>query len=353
MGKTIDSKKAAQKQKRSQDNRLWRTLLDCVCAIADLCPWEAAGPDTPFVYIPQGYDQMIFFSCMRDEVGGSFGVIIYPSAQEYLAAAQRRATGREEMRSYIESDVYTVTLTPCQEEVPEDMRKVCRRLGLDFTGGLWPCALHKRRGYLGAVPEGDDLAFLLDCLGNFHMQIKALRQGALQGKLKEGDMVLRFRLEDEREPWKTTLLPFAELDIPPAPCAPFIMREGSAMLNELRGLPIAGQVQQMEFDFSWLAEPVQDKPSAEPFFPVVAIVTDRQSGETLAIRSGRPEDLPVCAFDAWQEALRKCGVPKTLYVDRSESVDLFEDFAKKLGVKCKQVKRLPAAAKALRNCGAV
>ena len=26
MGKTIDSKKAAQKQKRSQDNRLWRTL---------------------------------------------------------------------------------------------------------------------------------------------------------------------------------------------------------------------------------------------------------------------------------------------------------------------------------------
>ena len=323
MGKTIDSKKAAQKQKRSQDNRLWRTLLDCVCAIADLCPWEAAGPDTPFVYIPQGYDQMIFFSCMRDEVAGSFGVIIYPSAQEYLAAAQRRATGREEMRSYIESDVYTVTLTPCQEEVPEDMRKVCRRLGLDFTGGLWPCALHKRRGYLGAVPEGDDLAFLLDCLGNFHMQIKALRQGALQGKLKEGDMVLR------------------------------IMREGSAMLNELRGLPIAGQVQQMEFDFSWLAEPVQDKPSAEPFFPVVAIVTDRQSGETLAIRSGRPEDLPVCAFDAWQEALRKCGVPKTLYVGRSESVDLFEDFAKKLGVKCKQVKRLPAAAKALRNCGAV
>lgn len=135
---------------------------------------------------------------------------------------------------------------------------------------------------------------LLDCLGNFHMQIKALRQGALQGKLKEGDMVLRFRLEDEREPWKTTLLPFAELDIPPAPCAPFIMREGSAMLNELRGLPIA-----------------------------------------------------------WQEALRKCGVPKTLYVGRSESVDLFEDFAKKLGVKCKQVKRLPAAAKALRNCGAV
>ena len=98
---------------------------------------------------------------------------------------------------------------------------------------------------------------------------------------------------------------------------------------------------------------MQDKPSAEPFFPVVAIVTDRQSGETLAIRSGRPEDLPVCAFDAWQEALRKCGVPKTLYVGRSESVDLFEDFAKKLGVKCKQVKRLPAAAKALRNCGAV
>ena len=353
MGKTIDFKKAAQKQKRSRDNRLWRTLLDCMDAIVDLCPWTAAGPDTPFVYIPDGYDQMIFFSCVQDKEDASFGVIVYPSPQEYLAATQERATGREEMRSYIESDVYTVSYTPCREDVPEDMLKVYRRLGLDFTGDLWPWAIHKRRGYLGAVPEGDDLAFLLDCMGNFHMQVKALCQGALRGKLKEGDMVLRFRLEDGREPWKNTILPFAELKLPPAPRNPVIMRESSEKLKELRGLPIAEQVQQMEFDFSWLAEPVQDKPSAEPFFPIVAVVTDRKSGEPLAIRSGQPEDLLDCAFDAWQEALRKCGVPKTLYISRDESLDLFDDFAKKLGVKCKQVKHLPAATKVLRNCGAV
>ena len=36
MGKTIGSNKAAQTQKRSQDNRLWRPPRDCVCAIADL-----------------------------------------------------------------------------------------------------------------------------------------------------------------------------------------------------------------------------------------------------------------------------------------------------------------------------
>lgn len=353
MGKTIDFKKAAQKQKRSRDNRLWRTLLNCIHAIADLCPWEVAGPDTPFVYIPEKYNQMIFFSCVQDAADGSFGIIVYPSPQEYLAATHERATGREEMRSYIESNVYTVTFTPCRADVPEDMLKVYRRLGLDFKGGLWPWAIHKRRGYLGAVPEGDDLTFLMDCLGNFHMQVKALCQGALQGKLKEGDAVLRFFMADGREPWKTAILPFAELELPPAPRASVVMQETAETLNELRSLPPAQLVQQMEFDFSWLAEPVQDKPSDEPFFPVVAVVTDRKSGEPLAVRGGRPEELLGCAFDAWQEALHKCGVPKTLYVGRDEGLDLFEDFAKKLGVRCKQVKRLPAAVKMLRNCGAV
>ena len=193
----------------------------------------------------------------------------------------------------------------------------------------------------------------MDCLGNFHMQVKALCQGALQGKLKEGDAVLRFFMADGREPWKTAILPFAELELPPAPRASVVMQETAETLNELRSLPPAQLVQQMEFDFSWLAEPVQDKPSDEPFFPVVAVVTDRKSGEPLAVRGGRPEDLLSCAFDAWQEALHKCGVPKTLYVGRDEGLDLFEDFAKKLGVRCKQVKRLPAAAKMLRNCGAV
>ena len=124
MGKTIDFKKAAQKQKRSRDNRLWRTLLDCMDAIVDLCPWTAAGPDTPFVYIPEKYNQMIFFSCVQDAVDGSFGIIVYPSPQEYLAATHERATGREEMRSYIESDVYTVSYTPRREDVKLAARRM-------------------------------------------------------------------------------------------------------------------------------------------------------------------------------------------------------------------------------------
>ena len=353
MGKTIDFKKAAQKQKRSRDNRLWRTLLDCMHAITELDPWEIVGPETPFVYVPEGYGQMIFFSCVQDEDEDAFGVIVYPSPHKYLAATQARATGREFMRSYIESDTYTVFFTPCREDVPEGMLKVYRRLGLDFKGGLWPWVLHKRRGYLGAVPEGDDLAFLMDCMGNFHMQVKALRQGGLLDRLTEGDMVLRFHLADGSEPWKNAVLPFSELELPPAPRVPVLMRDSSEKLKELRGLSGDGQFQQMEFDFGWLLEPVQDKPSDEPFFPVVAVVTDRKSGEFLAVRGGPPESLLDCAFDAWQEALRKYGLPKTLYVGRDESFDLFEDFAQKLGVKCKQVKRLPAAARALRGCGAV
>lgn len=347
MGKTIDFQKAARKEKQKQENGLWRTLLDCLSAITEMHPWKQLDAGAPFAYIPEDGERVILFHCVQD-APDSMGIVVFPSPGDYPAHAGEKTTAREDARAFIEMEQYSVFLTR-RKEVPEEMWNVYRRLAVDYKDGLWPWAIHKRRGYLGRVPEGEALAFLLDCLGNFHMELKALQAGHTKPDFANGEMLLRYYSPADKL-WMNVIAPFS---LPEELSHPIIFREDSAKLRELRALPAADTVRRVEFDFGWLDEPVQDKPGDEPYFPAQVVLTDRQTGEVLCLYHCRPDDLMDCAFTAWSEVLHARGLPGTLYVCRNDSYDLFEDFAQKLGVKLKRVKRLPAAEKILRNLGAV
>ena len=109
----------------------------------------------------------------------------------------------------------------------------------------------------------------------------------------------------------------------------------------------------MELDFGWLPELHQENARDEPFYPLVVALADRETGRELSCHTCRPEEMMDCILTAWAVALRENGIPQTLYVSRDETAALLADFAQKLGVKLKRVKRLPAAGRALRDAGAV
>ena len=347
MGKTIDFQKAARKEKQKQENSLWRTLLDCLSAITAMHPWTQVDAGAPFAYIPEDGEQLILFHCVQD-APDSMGILVFPSPKDYPTDSGEKTTAREDARAFIEMEQYSVFLTR-REEVPDEMQKIYRRLALDCKDGLWPWVIHKRRGYLGRVPEGDDLAFLLDCLGNFHMELKALEAGSSKPDFANGEMLLRYYSPDDKL-WMNMIAPFF---LPQELRHPTIFREDSPKLQELRTLPAADTVRRVEFDFGWLEEPVQDKADDEPYFPAQVVLTDRQTGEVLCLYHCSPDDLMDCAFTSWSEVLHAHGLPETLYVCRNDSYDLFEDLAQKLGVKLKRVKHLPAAERVLRHLGAV
>lgn len=347
MGKMLDFQKEAQKEQRRQEDQLWHMLLNCLADITQMHPWDQLDSGDPFAFIPKSGDQMIFFSCVQD-AEDSMGIMVFPSPQDYRLSCSGEIPARQAARDYIEMESYSVFFTP-KEDVPDEVRKIYRRLKLNFGDGLWPWVIYKRRGYLGAVPEGENLAFLFDCLGNFDMQLRAIKKTGKIPDFENGTMMLRFYSPQE-ELWLNMEVPF---ELPPEVQQPVILKEDSPKLRELKKLGVAADVRKIEFDFGWVDFPEQDRSDTEPYYPMQVVFTDRESGRLLSLFHCRPEDGMDCAFSAWSEVLHQYGIPEMLYVCRNEAYDLFEDFACKLGVKIKQVKRLPAAQRILRDQGAV
>ena len=214
---------------------------------------------------------------------------------------------------------------------------------------MWPGAACKPCGYTGRMPRGEEVFDLLDCLGNFHMALKALETGLRQPDFANGEMLLRY-YSPERKLWQNVIAPF---DLPPFERSPLEMRADSPKLKALRALPTAQEVRRVELDFGWLPELHQENARDEPFYPLVVALADRETGRELSCHTCRPEEMMDCILTAWAVALRENGIPQTLYVSRDETAALLADFAQKLGVKLKRVKRLPAAGRALRDAGAV
>lgn len=347
MGKKLDFQKEAKREQKKREEQLWRTLLDCLAAITRMNPWDQLDSADPLAFIPKSNDRMVFFSCIQD-AEDDVGIMVFPSTQDYRFSCCGEITARQAARNYIEMENYGVFFTP-KEDVPEEMRKIYRRLALDFGDGLWPWVIHKRRGYVGAVPAGESLAFLLDCLGNFHMQLQALKAAKSAPDFKNGGMMLRF-YSPERKLWLNVEAPF---ELPPEETHTVVLREESPKLRELKSLENSALARKVEFEFGWAELPAQGSTDEEPYYPMQVIFTDRESGQLLSLYQCRPENIVDCAFTAWSEVLHQYGIPEFLYVSRGESYDLFEDFASKLGVKIKQVKRLPAAQRILRDQGAV
>lgn len=347
MGKTIDFKKAAAQKERRQEDELWQELIDCIDKIRALKPWKLASEGAPFVYIPKSADRIIVSSYMRD-VDGSRGVITFPSLQEYDRAQRPLPSRRQSARAYIEQEACMVFWGE-RDDVPRPLREVYRRLSLHFEDGQWPRVLCKRRGCLEAVPQGREIGAMLENLGNFCMQLRALQERASRPDFEDGDMLLRI-YSPQDQLWLNMVRPFVSL---PLLRRVVTVRDESPSLQHLRTLPRAQEVRRVELDYGWIDAPNKKHKGEAPCFPAAVVMTDRQTGEVLGYYTCGPEELMDCAFALWEEVLCEHGIPETLYVCRDETDELFEDMTQKLGVKLKRVKKLPAAESLLRECGAV
>lgn len=231
MGKRIDSQKLRRREQRRNENGGWRTLLACAAEIASMDPWERLGSGDPIAYIPQSGDRMIFFSCVLD-MDDSFGIMVFPSPADYRRTNGQSASARQETRDYIEMTAYSVNFTR-KEDVPPENLQLYKRLSVDFGDGMWPWAACKPCGYTGRMPRGEEVFDLLDCLGNFHMALKALETGLRQPDFANGEMLLRY-YSPERKLWQNVIAPF---DLPPFERSPLEMRADSPKLKALRALP--------------------------------------------------------------------------------------------------------------------
>ena len=225
MGKKIDFRKAAQREREKRERQLWQALCRPLHAIVELWPWGWLDPEDPFLFITKSGDRAVYFSCVQEQEN-DVGILIFPSPRDYQYAFHQRQPTRQEIRHFIEIEQYTVSLVHW-EALPGEVTERYRHLGLDFGEGMWPWVTGKRRGYLDTDVQGEELAFVADCLGNFLMQLRAIQEEGMRPEFQKGDMMLRFYSARENL-WMNVVEP---LEFPADPGNPVVFRPNSSKLR--------------------------------------------------------------------------------------------------------------------------
>lgn len=221
--------------------------------------------------------------------------------------------------------------------------------GAPAAAALYPWFSHKTFGCPVADILPKDYTILSDILGSLVMQYRSILEKHLVIDFDAGQALVRV-YDPKEKLWYNMA---TKIDFAPKTPVPIYMREDSPKLAALRKCPESTVLSRVEFDFGWNSEPVLDGENGNPYYPMCVLFADRITGKGLTYYTCHPSDLMNAAFTAWEELIQQYGKPQTLYLSRPESVGLFQDFADKLGVRVKVVKRLPSVQRVFRENGII
>ena len=326
----------------------FRKLYDAAVRILMLQPWNHFTSGDFFIQYPKNSERMIL-ACTVNSLAEGFGVLVYPNPAFCPDSVLLPDTLDISERDYIESEEYTLFFD-AWSELPASAQKLLTSIGVTPTKTmLYPWFSHKAYGHLGADLSPADYPILSDILGNLFMQCRSVLEQGLMVDFAAGQALVRV-YDAKADSWYNFA---SKMSFAPKTPVSIIMRDDSPKLAALRKCPVSTKIARVEFDFGWVAEPVVDEENKMPYYRMLVLFADRVSGKKLTYYSCHPDDIMDAAFTAWAELIQQYGRPQTLYLSRSEAVGLFQDFANKVSVKVKIVKRLPAIQRLFRQNGII
>lgn len=323
-------------------------LYEAAVRILMLQPWNHFSSKDLFIQYPKNGERMIL-ACTVNSLAEGFGVLVYPNPAFCPDSVLSSDTSDISEREYIESEEYTLFFD-AWSELPASAQKSLTSIGITpIKSMLYPWFSHKTFGHPRADLSPADYPIFSDILGNLIMQYRRVLEQGLLVDFAAGQALVRV-YDAKADLWYNfaSKMKFA----PKAPVS-ITMQDDSPNLTALRNCPVNTKIPRVEFDFGWEAEPVVDEEGKTPYYRMLVLFADRISGKKLTYYSCHPDDFMDAAFTAWEELIQQYGRPQTLYLSRPESVGLFQDFANKVSVKVKIVKRLPAIQRLFRQNGII
>ncbi len=335
-----------QKARERRDQLIYTELKACLTRICEQPPWFHLGPEDFLVYISQDRQQLAMAHFPSGPMGREMR--IYPTLQDYCKAMEG-TTDRERQRGAIEAEYWGFCLAR-RTELSEEELAVLDRHRMQLENGLYLLPFRKRPFRTRQLPAGEQLLGLLDCLGNFQMELEALIQYHVTPRFEEGEVLVRLYNK------KTGLW-----DNFPAPSIPFpaperhriVFKKASAAVQSLLERPASEAAPRVELDYGWLTEPVPEEHGGCGWYPAVVALSNRLTKEPIFMLQCRPEELTQTVLTAVRRLVEEYGKPETLYVCRTGAEDIAADLAQAIGIPLKRVKRLPGAERSLRGAGAV
>lgn len=346
--KSKRSHKHSRKRSVSNHSVAFKKLYDTAFSLLTLQPWEHFNTEDFFIQCSKDGSDMIL-ACTIDTPDDGFGVMIYPRQDLCPHSLLSSNDTSVSERDFIESEYYALYFDTWSD-LPDQAQIMLRSIGVSpAAGSVYPWFARKTFGCLGMDLLPQDCAVLSDILNTLIMQYLSILDHQVEVDFEAGQSLVHMYNPQDKQ-WYNVA---AKVDFSSKTPAPIQMREDSPKLAALRQCPESTEVLRVEFDFGWNPDPIFDKESGEPHYQMCVLFADRITGKLLPSFLCHPNDLMNAAFTAWEELIQQYGKPQTLYLSRPASIALFQDFADKLGIRVKVVKRLPAAQRLLRQSGMI
>ena len=344
----LKKSKKSRKPSSLVSSAAFRKLYDAALRILMLQPWNYFTAGDFFIQYPKNSERMIL-ACTVNSLAEGCGILIYPNPAFCPDSVLSSDVFDISEREYIESEEYTLFFD-AWSELPVSSQKLLTSIGVTPTqSALYPWFSHKTFGHPGADLLPADYPIFCDILGNLIMQYRSVLEQGLAVDFAAGQTLVRV-YDSKADLWYNFA---SKIDFAPKTPVSITMRDDSPKLAALRKCPASTEITRVEFDFGWDSEPVVDEESKIPYYRMYVLFADRISGKKLTYYSCHPDDFMDAAFTAWAELIQQYGKPQTLYLSGPESVGLFQDFADKISVKVKIVKRLPAVQRLFRQDGII
>lgn len=282
-------------KKKAATLQQWEKLYEVTQLLKAFAPWDFLGSDD-LVAIQLEKTPVEVFCSVLGGLGECYGISVFVGVEGLRDFRRLRDIKQDKQSSrYVMMDHTSLTLYwGDREETPPPEKAVIKQLGLKFRGrGNWPYFLSYQHRYAPDIPDGDQVALLIEALQNLFMVVRGIVEGRIPLLRNEGDMLLR--IYDKKDAlWKTFWAPLP--DIPNS--YPTVTLSDELLEARLKKAPRNSD--RIIMDLMYYPQGVVGEDGGRDYYPLVLIMLDEGRDLILEMELLEPErteiDAVVTAF---------------------------------------------------------
>jgi len=316
----------------------WKDVYSTAVEFRNLRPWSWMR-DSEVFGVQNPTNGEIGYCSVMGRLEEYRGLVVYPG-REGLDTYLRMESGRTSSESdelLLTQRCLVASFEPKRELATSDL-KLIQRIGLKQgrERELWPMLRSYRPGYYPWYLNKEEVYFLTLALKQAAVVCLNRKQNSfLLVPPQNGYYLVRvFKEEKWRDEWKK-----------PAPQKRKRVTALPIEEERLRGIEQMPRKEEIwEGDFSHcIPIPIQEDKSRRPFFPLLFLWIDQQSGFVFDFDITSPSQGADRLYQGFLSSAEKVRtLPQEIWVQKREAVKILEPLAKRLGIRLKQVRRLRA-----------
>jgi len=306
---------------------MWLDFFSAAETFRDLKPWDWMY-DSDLFGVQDPVSGKIGYCCVMGNLGEHFGISIYSGEDGLNSYYEMLEFGEDDpMMAGLRQNCLSISFED-REDVPEQDRKLIKDLGLKFRGKKqWVLAQDYAPGYLPWHISEDQVPFLTLALQQAVEVASRVREDNELLQFDEEKVLVRVPKSAKKDfVWEDHILDMPDINVSIA------LKPDTELVQKANLLPQPGHVLMLSLAFA--PSPTRVDAKSRPFFPMVAILMEREKGVILAFEMFRPDELETKIQQWLVGTFEKIlnARPVHLIMSNGYGASLLEDIVDEMGI---------------------